>query len=95
MNARPLTPKQDFVVELFRARGPMTAFRLGTLLHATWADPPKHDEDDPCKWCEGEGNNVLQSVGLKPYVIQRRNPSRWELRAGHETDVQDRGEIPF
>lgn len=94
---RRLTRKQNLVVELLRARGPMSALEVGAVLHAAWHEPPKHSEDEPCNWCEQEGKGVLSSVGLRAYVTQRRNPTRWEVRGGFEPGGYDpaTAEIPY
>jgi hypothetical protein len=81
VTARPLTERQQFVLDLLRTRGPLQALDVGQELHARPTERypgGKHSVDEVCEYCTFDGRSVLRAKTLAKFVVRR--PARWELR---------------
>ncbi len=72
-----LTERQRAVFELLAGHPEgLNAQQVGQVVHFQRGKHPSHSA---CDWCASDGNAVLVELRQKGLVVQRRQPTRWEL----------------
>ena len=92
---RPLTPRQELVLDALRRAGAagMTPLQAGAMVHFQQG---RHGETVPCDWCVSAGLEILRALRKKDHARYSAKLKVWVA-----VDAQDQvadsafGEIPY
>lgn len=84
----PLGDRQRVVLALVQQRHPdaVSADEAGAAIHAARRH---HPADVTCPFCGRDGNAVLRSQRLRPYLIRRRGAPGYTLREPATSDAAE------